>query len=777
MNLAKNPKSLIHSINFATPGLASPSNFQSHPERVAQKQFELDLVYDAEKLNETNLVSSNNATSRELSQKRPVSKSQLLVNQTSLDPHLGPLKSPEFPKKQADRKDSRRQIETIPFDHSPGLYKTQHSISQIRTPKSPCLNSKTVKHIRDNSSRAQPKSIKKIIKRAKSRPVSRGSGRGQERASVNIGSKVLPQKETYKKQHRSFQKKKKSQLDFLSRNRKRALSSKEILFGSGLAQNINLKNLPGVGELYRPQRTGDQVELIYVIRRPAPKVGLGVRGNRKSNATARPALLSEKQVLREARPNLPARKKHNRKKKKFLSNDMSKMYNFDSVASKKVNSQKKQIQETIPYVLSKEDLLKIKKFQNRETKSNLKEVSSNPRVRPASKGQSIYGGQNISAHQSELAFQPMNPTKQASGPGPIFLIKNPSNNPSFISVQPNIYGHSHQLVQNVNGETFLLPVGGKAPSREGRPLRNSNTSGYSKGRYSSEQRPGARNGGSQQGSLSNFTVFGSSQNLDLLQGQGTFQRSSHHSSSIGDPLRSDFLLSRTTSIKAEPDLQEKHASRQSGSDFWFYNGHPSNAPPPEGQQTPPKPELAPGTHNLHHPRQSVTLQEPAKPQILIYSHNPSVQLGEKSPPLPRPKLPQTSGAKSQVSGKSLKKSKKRRRALQTTHFEPKGRQSPVLRRSKRSSQKEKSVESSKSRFKKLEKKLEDMTVEDLKHIFEILDCKKQGCISKDNFKFTDLPLKTINAMEPFIKEMLVREGTVDFNQYINLIQTMVQKRD
>ena len=68
-----------------------------------------------------------------------------------------------------------------------------------------------------------------------------------------------------------------------------------------------------------------------------------------------------------------------------------------------------------------------------------------------------------------------------------------------------------------------------------------------------------------------------------------------------------------------------------------------------------------------------------------------------------------------------------------------------------------------------------MNLEDLKFVFEILDGKKLGFINKDNFKFTNLPLKTMNSMEPFIKEMLVRDGSLDFNQYIELIENLIQK--
>jgi hypothetical protein len=488
--------------------------------------------------------------------------------------------------------------------------------------------------------------------------------------------------------------------------------------------------------------------------------------------------------LAESNPNIQSKRKHNRKKKKFLSNDMSKMYNFDPISNKKINSQKKLIQEAIPYVLSKEDLLKIKKFQNRETKSNVKDHPPRSRARPSSKNQSIYSGKSVALLQNEVTMQHSNMNKPAQQNNPVYLLKNPGNNPSFISVQPNIYGNSHQLVQRSQGETFLVPMTNVKLGQESRIFRNSNTSHYSKSRYSSEKRSCMKNVVSQQGSLTNFTVLGSSHNLDQSQFQApsNFQRNSNQSGSMGDQLRTDFLLSRTTSIKGM-DLEntDKNLVKQSASNFWFYNVHQTNSQMkqqafPQGtQENLGQQEYPPSCVYLNNVRQSVNLQESTKPQFLIYSHNPSVTLGEKPGPISVFNQKPPSEKSNQFSGKSLSKSIKRKRVRKVSNVEDYHSRSSQYHQ--QNVNEKKSEESSKRRNKGFEKKLEDMTVEDLKTIFEVLDVKKQGFISKDNFKFTDLPLKTINAMEPFIKEMLVRDGTVDFNQYIDLIQNMMQKVD
>jgi hypothetical protein len=275
--------------------MTSPSNFKSNHIRAKSKnskqlqknQFTLDIPYDAEQLNETNLVSSNNVTSRELSQRQTKNniksqnqragyslnaKKKFLVNQTSMDPNIDLMKSPEFPQKQIKKTESKPKIETIPFHNSRGFYKTQSSLTKIKTPKTPYQNSKTIKNIKQDLPRKTPKSIKKIVKRAKSRPLSRGSVNHKERASVNIGKENLS-KELYKKHHRSFQKNKRGHMEVLKRNRKRALSSKEILFGSGLGQGVNLKNLRGMNELYHPLGgPNEKVQLIYVDKSDGSKV-------------------------------------------------------------------------------------------------------------------------------------------------------------------------------------------------------------------------------------------------------------------------------------------------------------------------------------------------------------------------------------------------------------------------------------------------------------------------------------------------------------------------
>lgn len=73
----------------------------------------------------------------------------------------------------------------------------------------------------------------------------------------------------------------------------------------------------------------------------------------------------------------------------------------------------------------------------------------------------------------------------------------------------------------------------------------------------------------------------------------------------------------------------------------------------------------------------------------------------------------------------------------------------------------------------LYKNLRDMNKDDFKIIFDLLDFRGEGILSKDNFKFSSLPLKTMNEIEPFIKEMLVREDEVDFNQFTEILLGMM----
>jgi hypothetical protein len=264
--------------------ITSPSNFQtnqtnkSRAKSIKKKNFELDLVYDLEKLNETNLVSSNNVTSRELSMKKIQNRKlyiengrqrnshvnrRILKNQTSMDPHLGLNKSPKFPEKRFSKNPSSKKIETIPFDVSKPNYKTPNSNSNLSY-NSNNQNTKTIKNLVIDMPRNKSKSVRRGSKRAKSRPVSRGSNYAGDRASVNLITQKQF-KEMYNKHHRSFQKKKKKKkLEFGYGRRKRALSSKEILFGSGVNKGTNVKYLAGLNDIYQGSGQHDQVGLIYV---------------------------------------------------------------------------------------------------------------------------------------------------------------------------------------------------------------------------------------------------------------------------------------------------------------------------------------------------------------------------------------------------------------------------------------------------------------------------------------------------------------------------------
>ena len=226
-----------------------------------QQKFELDLVYDPEKLNETNLVSSNNITSRELSQRKTKkyihvetgrtgtsNKARpILVNQTSVEPGVVVLKSPQFPQKIPR---DMKKIETIPFELSKVPVKSVNSINNSASG----TNMKTIKNFVMNLPQGHLKARKK---RAKSRPVSRGSNYQRERGSANLPSEK--QFQISQKQHRSFQRK--GFTDSKQVNRKRALSSKEILLEMNSGREGILK-----GDLYQPKLQSEQVGLIYVER-------------------------------------------------------------------------------------------------------------------------------------------------------------------------------------------------------------------------------------------------------------------------------------------------------------------------------------------------------------------------------------------------------------------------------------------------------------------------------------------------------------------------------
>ena len=278
MNISKNAYSLLHSTNFPQKKVTSPSNFQANQKILHNKNyqgknnFELDLAYNSEQLNETNLVSSNNITSRELSQKkikhietgrtnRSEKIRQILTNQTSMDPNICHFKSPQFPKSKMKNNESKKKIETIPFEICKGMYRSQKSASNLGA-IIPTYNSKTIKNLVDLQ---KAKKNKRNSKRAVSRDSVHNKQRGSTKSVLNKNPK-----EVYNKHHRSFQKKKK--LRNSHGKRKRALSSKEILLGSELNKHLNLKGLQG--NLYNPFSGNQQMGLIYVNQNECKKVGV-----------------------------------------------------------------------------------------------------------------------------------------------------------------------------------------------------------------------------------------------------------------------------------------------------------------------------------------------------------------------------------------------------------------------------------------------------------------------------------------------------------------------
>ena len=374
--------------------------------------------------------------------------------------------------------------------------------------------------------------------------------------------------------------------------------------------------------------------------------------------------------FQEINGNIPNKIRNKRsKKKRILRNNATKIYNFEQNSNKKIQSQKKQIQETIPYVLSKADLLKIKKFQSRETKSNIKDSHSRQRPRPVSKSQSIYSGKNIPIIESELEFQQIGINNGNARNSQIVVLKQaPSHNQSFISVHPNIYGKSHQIIQGPNGESYLLPVNSSIQRvKNKRRLSNGTASHYSKERRSQEYNSSIKRVVQQNGSLSNFALFGSSQNFDQSQVQipKSYNRNSHQTRLTNDNLRSDILLSRTTSIKGFEKPQSIEVNtKNSTSDFWYYNQRNSN---PKGINQKNKNLNLQGSQNfvqssqyLNNVRQSVNFQDNDKPEFLIYSHNPSLKIQTNSKKNEGYNTMKRSNFNQNLSGKSGSKMKKKK---------------------------------------------------------------------------------------------------------------------
>jgi hypothetical protein len=182
-----------------------------------------------------------------------------------MDPYLGISKSPKFPQKRFNKNQSQKKIETIPFDISKSHPRSPTSNTNLSY-NSNNQNTKTIKNLVIDMPRKKSKSVRRRSKKAKSRPVSRGSTYTGDRASVNIITQKQF-KEMYNKHHRSFQKKKKrKKIDIGYGRRKRALSSKEILLGSGinLNQGVSGNTLQGMNEIYRGSVQNDQTGLIYV---------------------------------------------------------------------------------------------------------------------------------------------------------------------------------------------------------------------------------------------------------------------------------------------------------------------------------------------------------------------------------------------------------------------------------------------------------------------------------------------------------------------------------
>lgn len=280
MNLSKNPYSRGHSVNMQQMR-TSPSNFHTNPgssqyKSQPKQKIDLETVYDSEKLNETNLVSSNNITSRELSQKnrKPFPKtkgkrkrrssksvSRALINQTSLDPNLALVKSPQFPKEKMSKHQSRKKIETIPFEISKAQYRSPNSNTNLSW-NSTNQNTKTIKNFVIEMPKGEAKSIQKSFKRAKSRPISRGSAYQTGSSANTVVQRQF--KDFYNRHHRSFQKKKKKRVNIGYSKRKRALSSKEIFLGSQLGKGLHLNRLQNFNELYQHSGQNEQVGAIYV---------------------------------------------------------------------------------------------------------------------------------------------------------------------------------------------------------------------------------------------------------------------------------------------------------------------------------------------------------------------------------------------------------------------------------------------------------------------------------------------------------------------------------
>ena len=68
----------------------------------------------------------------------------------------------------------------------------------------------------------------------------------------------------------------------------------------------------------------------------------------------------------------------------------------------------------------------------------------------------------------------------------------------------------------------------------------------------------------------------------------------------------------------------------------------------------------------------------------------------------------------------------------------------------------------------------DMSIQDFRDIFEILDVKQLGYIGKNNFGFTRLSLVYMDRLKPFITEMLTRDGVLYLDEYLKIIGSIMQ---
>ena len=321
------------------------------------------------------------------------------------------------------------------------------------------------------------------------------------------------------------------------------------------------------------------------------------------------------------------------------------------------------LENVMPYVLSKEDLMKIKNFQRQEPN---RVISGNYRNGHRPKSQSIYHSKGVQYVEQAGPGYHQNPRNKSQQVGHNIA------NSSFASIQPNIYQ--------------------KMPNRQ-HPMIN------------------------QRGSVPKREI----------------PRSSHMSEHLNESVNKEVLLSKQNSGQNQ-QLSRLNASarRNSGASLELWYSRPNDI--------------------------KTTVAESS--ETLNYNSNPR----------------RSAGNEIFMSSQRPKHKKQANYFLYSQNLKNKKEFKENSNSDINSLRLGEDLEngSSKDQTERINRPLQELGVDEFKIIFRLLDEKQRGSISKDNFRFADLPLQTINQLEPFIKEMLIQDQTLDFQEFLNKVQSIVQ---